>query len=169
MLSFKNIFCNKRIIITGHTGFKGSWLTSWLKQLGADVMGVSLDLPTVPSHFKVSKIYTGIRDFRLDICDKRKFEKIILKFKPNFFFHLAAQSLVSLSYEKPKKTWQTNVFGTLNVLESVRKLKTTCNVVIITSDKCYFNKEVRSGYKEDDILGGKDPYSSSKASAENPK
>ena len=160
------IFRNSRVIITGHTGFKGSWLTAWLKQLGANVMGISLDPPTYPSHFKVSKINLGIKDVRLDIRDKAKLEKKIISFKPNFVFHLAAQSLVGLSYKNPTTTWQTNVFGTLNILESIRKLKNVCNVVIITSDKCYFNKEIHYGYKETDILGGKDPYSASKASAE---
>ena len=160
------IFKNSRVIVTGHTGFKGSWLTAWLKQLGANVMGISLDPPTYPSHFEVSKINLGIQDVRLDIRDRKKLEKKIVSFKPNFVFHLAAQSLVGLSYKNPTVTWQTNVVGTLNLLESLRKLKKACSVVIITSDKCYSNKEIRHGYKETDILGGKDPYSGSKASAE---
>ena len=160
------IFKNSRVIVTGHTGFKGSWLTAWLKQLGANVMGISLDPPTYPSHFKVSKINLGIKDVRLDIRDRTKLEKKVTTFKPNFVFHLAAQSLVGLSYKNPTTTWQTNVFGTLNILESIRKLKNVCNVVIITSDKCYFNREIHYGYKETDALGGKDPYSGSKASAE---
>ena len=160
------IFRNSRVIVTGHTGFKGSWLTAWLKQLGAKVMGISLDPPTYPSHFGASKINLGIKDVRLDIRDKVKLEQKITAFKPNFVFHLAAQSLVGLSYKNPITTWQTNVFGTLNILESLRKLKNVCNVVIITSDKCYFNREIHYGYKETDILGGKDPYSGSKASAE---
>ena len=160
------IFRNSRVIVTGHTGFKGSWLTAWLKQLGAYVMGISLDLPTYPSHFKASKINLGIKDVRLDIRNRKKLEKKIISFKPDFVFHLAAQSLVGLSYKNPTSTWQTNVFGTLNILEAIRKLKKVCNVVIITSDKCYFNREIHYGYKETDILGGQDPYSSSKASAE---
>ena len=160
------IFKNSRVIVTGHTGFKGSWLTAWLKQLGADVMGISLDPPSYPSHFVVSKINLGIKDVRLDIRDKKKLEKKFIAFKPHFVFHLAAQPLVGLSYKDPITTWQTNVFGTLNVLQSLRKLKNACNIVIITSDKCYFNKEIIYGYKETDTLGGKDPYSSSKASAE---
>ena len=160
------IFKNSRVIVTGHTGFKGSWLTAWLKLLGADVMGISLSPPTNPSHFKAVNINKGIKDIRLNILEKAKLEKKIVKFKPNFIFHLAAQSLVGLSYKNPELTWQTNLFGTLNILESLRKLKKSCNVVIITSDKCYFNKETHYGYKENDILGGKDPYSASKASAE---
>ena len=162
----KKIFNNKNVIVTGHTGFKGSWLTAWLKQLGANVMGISLDPPTHPSHFKASRINLGIKDIRLDIRDRVKLENKISSFKPNFIFHLAAQSLVGFSYENPTKTWETNVFGTLNILQALRKLKSACNVVIITSDKCYFNKEIHYGYKETDRLGGKDPYSSSKASTE---
>ena len=160
------IFKNSKVIVTGHTGFKGSWLTAWLKQLGAKVKGISLDPHTNPSHFTVSKINKGMKDIRLDIREKVKLEKEIVKFKPNFVFHLAAQALVSVSYKNPTLTWQTNVFGTLNVLESLKKLTKPCNVVIITSDKCYYNREVNYGYKETDLLGGKDPYSSSKASAE---
>ena len=160
------IFRNSRVIVTGHTGFKGSWLTAWLKQLGANVMGISLNPPTHPSHFESSKINLGIKDIRLDIRDGAKLEKKVVTFKPNFIFHLAAQSLVRESYKNPTMTWQTNVLGTLNILESIRKLKNACNVVIVTSDKCYFNKEIHYGYKETDILGGKDPYSGSKASAE---
>jgi len=160
------IFKNSRVIITGHTGFKGSWLTAWLKQLGANIMGISIDIPTNPSHFKVSKIGKNIKNIKLDIRDKKKLEKKIINFKPKFIFHLAAQSLVAVSYKEPTFTWQTNVIGTLNILETVRKLKNSCNVIIITSDKCYFNKEIHYGYKETDVLGGKDPYSGSKASAE---
>ena len=160
------VFKNARVIVTGHTGFKGSWLTAWLKELGAKVMGISLEPHTSPSHFQVSKINKGIKDVRLDIRDKKKLEKKITTFKPHFVFHLAAQALVGNSYRNPLLTWQTNVLGTLNILESLRKIKNKCSVVIITSDKCYFNKEINYGYKETDILGGKDPYSSSKASAE---
>ena len=160
------IFKNSRVIVTGHTGFKGSWLTAWLKQLDANVMGISLNPPTNPSHFNVAKIGKNIKDIRLDIRNKKKLEKKIVSFKPNFIFHLAAQPLVATSYADPVLTWDTNVFGTLNILETLRKINNSCNVIIITSDKCYFNKEVRYGYKETDILGGKDPYSSSKASAE---
>jgi len=160
------IFKSSRVIVTGHTGFKGSWLTAWLKELDAKVMGISLDPHTSPSHFQVSKINKGIKDIRLDIRDRKKLEKKIISFKPDFIFHLAAQALVGLSHTKPKLTWETNVIGTLNILESLKKLKNKCNVVIITSDKCYLNKEIHYGYKETDDLGGKDPYSASKASAE---
>jgi len=159
-------FKNSKVIVTGHTGFKGSWLTAWLKALGAEVMGISLNYVSHPSHYKVSKIYKGIKDVRLDIYNKRSLEKKIMKFKPNFIFHLAAQSLVGRSYVNPLTTWKTNVLGTLNVLESLKKLQNPCVAVIITSDKCYYNKEIHYGYKETDVLGGKDPYSGSKASAE---
>ena len=165
-MQLEKIFFKKNVLITGHTGFKGSWLTAWLKQLGANIMGISKDIPTKPSHFHVSKIKNGIKDVRLDITDKKKLQKKIISFKPHFVFHLAAQSLVSFSYKNPTLTWQTNVFGTLNILESLRKINNPCYVVIITSDKCYYNKETHKGYKETDILGGKDPYSGSKASAE---
>jgi len=165
-MNLKKIFKKKKILVTGHTGFKGSWLTEWLKELDADIMGISLDPPTTPSHFLSSNIGLNIKDVRLDIRKRKILIKKIINFKPDFIFHLAAQSLVGLSYKDPAKTWETNVFGTLNVLESLKKLNKPCNVVIITSDKCYFNEEKKSGYKETDVLGGKDPYSSSKASAE---
>jgi CDP-glucose 4,6-dehydratase len=160
------VFKNSKVIVTGHTGFKGSWLTAWLKYLGADVMGISLDPNTSPSHFVASKIGKNIKNIKLDIRNRKKLEKKIVTFKPDFIFHLAAQALVGLSYKNSSLTWESNVFGTLNLLESIKKLKNKCNVVIITSDKCYFNRETHSGYKETDILGGKDPYSASKASAE---
>ena len=160
------IFKNARVIVTGHTGFKGSWLTAWLNELGSKVMGISLNPHTSPSHFKVSKIGKNIKDVRLDIRNRKRLEKKIINFKPSFIFHLAAQAIVGESYKNPYLTWDTNVFGTLNILESARKLKNKCSVVIITSDKCYFNREIHYGYKETDTLGGKDPYSGSKASAE---
>ena len=160
------VFKNSKVIITGHTGFKGSWLTAWLKLLGANIMGISINSPTNPSHFKVSKVGKNIKNIKLDIRNKKELEKKIISFKPKFIFHLAAQSLVAISYQKPTFTWQTNVIGTLNILEAVRKLKNKCNLIIITSDKCYHNKEIHYGYKETDVLGGKDPYSGSKASAE---
>ena len=168
MKKFKilNQFKKKKVLITGHTGFKGSWLTAWLKYLGADVMGISLEPNTSPSHFIVSKIGKNIKSIKLDIRNRKKIEKKIISFQPDFVFHLAAQALVGLSYKNAPLTWESNVFGTLNILESLKKLKKKCNVVMITSDKCYLNRETHSGYKETDILGGKDPYSASKASTE---
>jgi len=159
-------FKNKKILITGHTGFKGSWLTSWLKYLGANIMGISIDLPSSPSHFQACENKKNIKNVMLDIRNLQKLKKKILNYKPDYIFHLAAQSLVSKSYIDPVKTWNTNLIGTLNVLESLRHLKKKCNVIIITSDKCYYNKELKRGYGEEDQLGGKDPYSASKAAAE---
>tara|TARA_B100001057_G_scaffold458014_1_gene506830 strand:- start:868 stop:1956 length:1089 start_codon:yes stop_codon:yes gene_type:complete len=163
---FGNIFYNKNIIVTGHTGFKGSWLTAWLLLLGANVIGVSLK-PKTLSHFNLLNIKKNLKkNYYIDIRDYNKFEKIIINEKPDFVFHLAAQAIVKTSYDSPKITWETNVIGTLNVLESLRKIKKNCIAILITSDKCYYNKELFRGYKETDELGGKDPYSASKASAE---
>jgi CDP-glucose 4,6-dehydratase len=166
MINLKKNFYNKKIIITGHTGFKGSWLTQLLKTYGANIFGISHDIPTNPSHFKVSKIYKGIKSYQIDVTDQKKIKNIFVKIKPDYVFHLAAQSLVKRSYKDPTITWNTNLIGTLNVLEGLRKLKNNCTAIIITSDKCYLNKEIIRGYRETDILGGEDPYSASKASAE---
>jgi CDP-glucose 4,6-dehydratase len=159
-------FKNKKIIITGHTGFKGSWLTIWLKILGAKVIGISNNIPTFPNHYKLLNLNKKIVDNRLDIRNIKILKKIIKKYQPDFVFHLAAQSIVNLSYKDPLKTWTTNTIGTINLLESLRQLKKKCSVVIITSDKCYENLEIKRGYTEMDRLGGKDPYSASKASAD---
>lgn len=162
----KEAFCNKKVLITGHTGFKGSWLTTWLRLLGAEVCGVSLEPPTKPSHFDAAKLHKGITDLRIDIRNKLAVEQVICDFKPEFVFHLAAQPLVRLSYGNPVETWEINVLGTLNVLEALRKLNTKAAAVIITSDKCYDNVEWEWGYRETDSLGGPDPYSASKGAAE---
>ena len=159
-------FKNKKILITGHTGFKGSWLSLWLKNLGAEVMGVSLDIPTQPSHFKLANLDKKIKNKFIDITNLKKLKKVFLTFKPDYVFHLAAQSLVKKSYKKPELTFYTNAIGTLNVMECLRDLKNNCIAVIITSDKSYKNLEIKRGYREEDILGGIDPYSASKASAE---
>ena len=145
------IFKNSRVIVTGHTGFKGSWLTAWLKKLGANVMGISLDPPTNPSHYNVCNISKNLKDVRLDIRKKKAIEKKIILFKPNFVFHLAAQPLVKLSYECPVETWSSNTIGTVNVLESLRQIKKECVVVLITSDKSYKNLENKRGYNENQI------------------
>ena len=163
---FHNKFSKKRVIVTGHTGFKGSWLTAWLQLLGANVFGLSCDIPSKPSHFVAAKLAKGMSDIRVDLRDKILTKKKFLQIQPDFVFHLAAQPLVSIAYEKPTVTWQTNVIGTLNVLEALRGLKKKCVAVIITSDKCYNNLEIKRGYNEEDVLGGKDPYSASKAAAE---
>lgn len=162
----KNCFKNKTVIVTGHTGFKGSWLISWLNHLEANVVGIALDPPTKISHFSVAKMSNEIKDLRLDIRDYHTLKKEILKAKPDFVFHLAAQALVRSSYNSPIETWQTNVIGTLHILEALRELDKTCIAVLITSDKCYDNVEWVWGYRENDPMGGPDPYSASKGAAE---
>jgi CDP-glucose 4,6-dehydratase len=162
----KNIFRDKKIIITGHTGFKGSWLTLWLNILGGKILGISNGFVSNPSHYKLLGLNKKIIEKNIDIRDLNKLKKIIKKYQPDFFFHLAGQSIVKKSYESPLDTWSTNTFGTINVLESLRQLKNKCVAVIITSDKCYENLEIKRGYHEKDKLGGKDPYSASKASAD---
>ena len=163
---FLNKFKNKKVIITGHTGFKGAWLTLFLKILNAEIMGISLRPNTKPSLFEATNLSKKIDNNFFDILQKKKLEKKILSFKPDFIFHLAAQPLVTKAYKNPFLTWQTNLIGTINILESIRKLKKSCTCIIITSDKCYENVEKRAGYLETDRLGGSDPYSASKASAE---
>jgi len=153
-------------LVTGHTGFKGSWLTAWLKQLGANVIGLSLEPKSFPALFLVADLAEGIIDLRVDIRNQSDLQQTILEHQPDFVFHLAAQSLVMNSYENPIDTWNTNVMGTLNMLEALRKLNKKCAAVIVTSDKCYDNAEWIWGYRETDTLGGSDPYSASKAAAE---
>lgn len=166
MPKLSNYFKNKTIIITGHTGFKGSWLTFWLNLLGAKVVGISKDIPTKPSIFKALMLKKKITHIKLDLNNLNKVKNIFIRYKPDYVFHLAAQSLVKKSYLNPVVTFNSNTIGTLNVLESLRYLKKKCISVIITSDKSYKNIETNKGYKENDLLGGKDPYSASKASAE---
>ena len=159
-------FNNKIVLVTGHTGFKGSWLTYWLVLLGAKVIGLSINIPSKPSHFKAIKLQNKIIHKRMDIRNLKLLKKTFKKYQPDYVFHLAAQPLVKESYSDPIYTWQTNTIGTLNVLESLREIKKNCIAVLITSDKSYKNLETKRGYKENDILGGRDPYSASKASAE---
>lgn len=163
---FQNSFNAKTVLITGHTGFKGAWLTAWLKSLGANVVGIALDPPTAPSHFIAANLANEINDLRIDIRNRKSLDQAILAAKPDFVFHLAAQALVRQSYQDPIETWETNVLGTLNILESLRKLNNPCAAVIITSDKCYDNVEWVWGYRETDAMGGPDPYSASKGAAE---
>ena len=165
-LNFYKEFKNKKVIITGHTGFKGSWLLAWLYKMGAKITGVSLSNNTIPSHFSYLDLKKKIDHKLIDIRNKNKLENIIKKKQPDFIFHLAAQALVMDSYKNPKLTFETNTLGTLNVLESLKYIKKKCVVVIITSDKVYKNFETKRGYSENDVLGGHDPYSASKASAE---
>ena len=162
----KKFFKNKTVIITGHTGFKGSWLTLLLIHLGAKVIGISNEIPSRPSFFKILQINKKIKDLRIDIRNLNKVKNAFKLYKPDYVFHLAAQSLVKKSFNKPFYTFSTNFDGTLNILESLRNIKNQCISVIITSDKSYKNFEIDRGYKESDILGGDDPYSASKGSAE---
>jgi CDP-glucose 4,6-dehydratase len=163
---FGNVFEGRRVLVTGHTGFKGCWLTLWLYRLGAKVIGYSQGLPTTPSMFDVMSVERLITDSRGDICDLETIERILERDKPEFVFHLAAQPIVRLSYVDPVETFRTNVIGSLSVLEAIRRTRTRCTVVMITSDKCYENVEWSWGYRENDRLGGLDPYSASKAAAE---
>ena len=161
-----NFFKNKRILITGHTGFKGAWLSYYLYLLGSRVMGISLNPSSKPSLFEILRLKNKINSNFIDILKKDKIEKKISKFKPDIIFHLAAQAIIKKSYDFPLETWKTNLIGTINLLEAIRKQKKSCLCIIITSDKCYQNFERIKGYKEDDILGGIDPYSASKAATE---
>ncbi len=163
---FANVYKGKKVLITGHTGFKGSWLVTWLLDLGADVCGISNDIPTNPSMFEELKLQEQIEHHIADIRDLGALKKIILSFKPDFLFHLAAQPIVSKSYSDPLDTISTNVIGTANILEVLRHLEHVCHAVIITSDKCYENVEWVWGYKETDPVGGRDIYSGSKGAAE---
>lgn len=160
---FGAIYKNKTVLITGHTGFKGSWLTIWLEKMGAKVIGYSLEAPTNPNHFKLlnSNCISVIGDIR----DSSKLDETFETYQPDIVFHLAAQPLVKYSYDNPIETYETNVIGTLKVFEACKKSKVKA-IVNITSDKAYENKEWIWGYKEIDSLGGYDPYSSSKACAE---
>lgn len=166
MKGFNNIYKDKTVLVTGHTGFKGSWLSIWLHELGAKVIGYSLNPYTDRDNFVLSKIGDKIVDIRGDIRDYDKLEEVFSNYQPEFVFHLAAQPLVRLSYENPVETYETNVMGTINVLEAIRKTKTTKVGIMITTDKCYDNKEQLWGYRESDPLGGYDPYSSSKGATE---
>ncbi len=163
---FKEAYKGRRVFITGHTGFKGSWLSTWLLSLGAEVAGYSNDIPTNPALFSTLGLEKYMQDFRADVRDVKNLTKAIHEFKPDIIFHLAAQALVQTSYEQPTNTIETNTIGTLNVLETVRNAPFVQALVCITSDKCYKNNEWLYGYREDDELGGYDPYSASKACAE---
>lgn len=165
-MNLLNKYKNKKILITGNTGFKGSWLTFWLYVLGARVYGISNSILTKPSLFKILSLKKKIKYFNINITKKKLLENKIKKIKPDFIFHLAAQSLVKKSYLDPYDTFKTNTYGTLNLLECIKQIKHSCTIVIITSDKSYKNLNLTRGYKENDIIGGYDPYSASKGSAE---
>ena len=163
---FNHIYEYKKVLITGHTGFKGSWLSCWLTQLGANVTGYSIDIPTVPSLFELLRLEKGINHIVGDVRDHDRLLNTVKTIKPDFIFHLAAQSLVGNSYDNPSGTMTTNIIGVNNILDAVKVVGKKCTAVIITSDKCYDNLELERGYHENDILGGKDPYSASKGAAE---
>ena len=163
---FDNIYKNKKVLITGHTGFKGSWLTIWLLSLGAKVIGISKDIPTTPALFEVLELEGKIQHHLLDIRDFNTLDEIINRERPDFIFHLAAQAIVSTSYLEPLETISSNVIGTSHVLESLRLSNHRCTAIIITSDKAYDNIEQIWGYKENDTMGGRDIYSGSKGAAE---
>lgn len=161
---FSGIYKEKRVLITGHTGFKGSWLIYWLSKMGADVFGLALDPPTQPNHFGLLNFVH--KSYIQDINDKNKVQLILNQINPEIIFHLAAQPLVRLSYEDPYQTYLTNVMGTVNILEASKNLNNLKAIIVVTSDKCYENKEWIWGYRENEAMGGKDPYSSSKGCAE---
>jgi len=163
---FRKTYQNKSVLVTGHTGFKGGWLSLWLKELGAKVVGYSLEPPTEPSLFEAINLKDKIIHIIGDVRDEKHLTVIFEKHQPEFVFHLAAQSIVRRSYREPKFTYETNVMGTVNVLEAVRKTNSVKVCIIVTSDKCYENKEWVYSYREIDPMGGYDPYSSSKGCAE---
>lgn len=163
---FKNIYKDKKVLITGNTGFKGSWLTIWLLKLGANVYGLSKDIPSEPSMFKEIGLKKKIVHYEQDVRDLESVKRIIKEVKPDFVFHLAAQALVSVSYSDPIETITTNIIGTTNILDALKQSNHNCVGIFITSDKCYDNVEWEWGYKETDALGGKDIYSGSKGAAE---
>ncbi len=166
MVISNNFWKNKKVLITGHTGFKGSWLTIWLESMGAKIVGVSLDPLNEKNLYDLAKIGKKIKSLRCDIRNRDELKKIFSRSKPEIVFHLAAQPLVIKSYKNPVETYETNFMGTLNILESIRNISSVKACIVVTSDKCYQNNEWNWGYRENDPLGGHDPYSSSKGSCE---
>ena len=163
----KQAFAGRSVFVTGHTGFKGSWLSLWLNRLGASVSGYALKAPTTPSNFEASRVREILRTHcEADIRDQNRLNAAVADAAPDYIFHLAAQSLVRESYLNPRETYDVNVIGTVALLDAVRAAKKPCVVVVVTTDKCYENREHLWGYRETDALGGYDPYSSSKAAAE---
>ena len=163
---FNDIYRGKKVLVTGHTGFKGSWLSIWLKELGAEVIGYSLDPYTEKDNFVLAELKEKMVDIRGDIRDKNHLEEVFNTYKPEIVFHLAAQPLVRLSYDIPVETYEVNVMGTINIMECIRSTTETKIGIMITTDKCYENREQIWGYRENEAFGGYDPYSSSKGAAE---
>jgi CDP-glucose 4,6-dehydratase len=166
MTLFGSAYNGKRVLVTGHTGFKGAWLCEWLLSLGAEVTGLSLPPPTEPSLFSVLGLARRLRHILGDIQEPEVLRQAVKEAKPDFVFHLAAQALVRESYRRPRETFNVNAMGTLHLLEALREVSRPCAAVFITTDKCYENREWHHGYRETDALGGRDPYSASKAAAE---
>jgi CDP-glucose 4,6-dehydratase len=163
---FGGVFAGARVLVTGHTGFKGAWLSEWLLTLGAEVTGYALEPDTDPSLFVQLGLADRLQHHVGDIRDAAAVRELVTAIQPRFVFHLAAQPLVRRSYRDAHYTWETNVMGTVNMLEALRRLEEPCAAVMVTTDKCYENREWLFGYRENDPLGGHDPYSSSKAGAE---
>lgn len=156
-------YSGRRVLVTGHTGFKGAWLSWWLVRLGAEVTGYALDPPTEPSLFEALRLQDHVRHVRADVRDAERLEQAVCKARPQIVFHLAAQSLVRASFVRPRETIDVNVMGTVNLLEAIRSCETVRTAVLVTSDKCYLSRDEERRHREDDALGGHDPYSASKA------
>jgi len=163
---FNNFYRGKKVLITGHTGFKGSWLAIWLHELGADIIGIAMDPYTERDNFLLSGIQNKIIDLRGDIRNGQLLKDVFQKYQPEIVFHLAAQPLVRLSYDIPVETYEVNVMGSIHLMEAIRATESVKVAVMITTDKCYDNKEQIWGYRENEAMGGYDPYSSSKGAAE---
>ncbi len=164
---FDNVYQGKRVLVTGHTGFKGSWLVLWLSELGAEVYGYALNAPTDPSLFEEAEVAAVLAGHEIgDVRDRGHLKNYMKKVQPEIVFHLAAQPLVRLSYDEPAETYETNVMGTVNLLEAVRSTPAVRVCQVITSDKCYENREWVYAYRENDPMGGYDPYSNSKGCSE---
>jgi len=161
-----NFWKDKKVLLTGHTGFKGSWLSLWLQSMGTHITGYALAPPTKPSLFEVANVENGMLSIKGDVCDLTHLKSVVNEHKPEIVIHMAAKSLVRYSYNNPVETYSTNVLGTVNLLEAVRHSNCVRVVIIVTSDKCYKNNEWHWGYRENEPMGGYDPYSSSKGCAE---
>ncbi len=167
MLGLDKLFWKgRKVLLTGHTGFKGGWLSLWLQSLQADVIGIALDHLHDKSLYEIARVGAGMTSLRQDIRDRESLARLFTRYEPEIVIHLAAQPLVRYSYRHPVETWETNVMGSINVLEAVRQVSSVRSVIMVTSDKCYLNREWEWGYRETDHLGGYDPYSSSKAATE---